>query len=555
MISCYRIESNSFNNITEIENCFQWLTLGCCFMTNDFLKLQKENEKLKKTISKLEKSEDKYRKLFTTANDAIFILRGDKFIDCNEKTLEMFRCEREEIIGHPPYEFSPEKQPGGNDSYSEALGKINAALEGEPQFFEWIHKRGDDSLFFAEVSLNKLDYMHGENSIIAVVRDISKRKEAEALFEKEQKALLESEERYRLLFKHAPTGIYELVMSPELGIPVFDNVNDVLLEYTGYTEEEFLELSFSDLLTDESMEHFFDRMEQMRKGESPPNIAEFEVIAKDGTHIWVLINAKWFFENNVRTRATVIAHDITERKEHEKLKAEMEKKRSDFMAITSHELRTPLAIIKGYLEILYSKQGKMTEEEIESSFKRAKKNIERLEDLVTSVSELTRIERGIFSLNRDTTDFRIFINEIMLPYKDILGSSFTFTYDTDYFPTLLELDKNRMTQVLSNLVQNAINHTSSNDRKITVECLTKFPDKIRVSVMDNGAGIPKNKLEEIFEPFISIPSQHSVQGTGIGLYISRIIIEGHGGKIWAKNGGINEKGATFTFEIPKTIQE
>ncbi|MHA1945312.1 MAG: PAS domain-containing protein [Candidatus Hodarchaeales archaeon] len=61
---------------------------------------------------------------------------GDKFIDCNEKTLEMFKCKREEIIGHPPYEFSPENQPGGNDSYSEALEKINTVLGGEPQLFE-----------------------------------------------------------------------------------------------------------------------------------------------------------------------------------------------------------------------------------------------------------------------------------------------------------------------------------------------------------------------------------------------------------------------------------
>ncbi|MCK4848120.1 MAG: PAS domain-containing sensor histidine kinase, partial [Candidatus Heimdallarchaeota archaeon] len=497
--------------------------------------------------SQLEKSEDKYHKMFTTANDAIFILRGDKFTDCNEKTLEMFRCKRDEIIGHPPYEFSPENQPGGNDSYSEAMKKINAALEGEPQFFEWVHKRGDDSLFFAEVSLNKLDYMHGENSIIAVVRDISKRKETE-------KTLIESEERFRLLFKHAPTGIYELVMDPELGLPVFSTVNDVLLEYTGYTEEEFLNLNFSDILTEESLNHFIDRMDKVRKGERIPNDAEFEIITKDGDHIWVLINAKWFYKDNVRTRATVIAHNITETKENERLKAEMARKRSDFMAITSHELRTPLAIIKGYLDILHSKKGKMTEEEIESSLKRAQKNVDRLENLITGVSELTRIERGIFSLNRKTTDLRIWLAEIMLPYKDILSTNLTFTYDTDYFPTLLELDQNRMTQVLSNLVQNAINHTSSTDRKITVECLTQLPDKIRITVMDNGAGIPKNKQEEIFEPFVSIQSQYSVQGTGIGLYISRIIIEGHEGKIWAKNGGIDGKGATFTIEIPKKSQ-
>jgi PAS domain S-box-containing protein len=513
-------------------------------MTNDNLKFEEKIEELKNKISELEKSEDKYHKMFSTANDAIFILRGEKFIECNEKTLEMFRCKREEIIGRPPYEFSPPNQPGGNDSYSEALKKINAALSGQPQIFEWTHKRGDGSLFFAEVSLNKLDYMHGENSIIAVVRDISERKKTNA-------ALLESEERFRLLFKHAPTGIYELTMDPELGLPVFSSVNDVLLEYTGYTEEEFLKLSFADLLTEESLNHLFDRFEKMGMGENVSNEAEFEVITKHGEHIWVLINAKWFYENNVRKRATVIAHDITKNKENEALRAEMAKKRSDFMAITSHELRTPLAIIKGYLDILNLKKGKMSQDHLDSFISRALKNIDRLEDLITGVSELTRIERGIFSLNRETTDLRIFLSELMIPYTDILGENFTFKYDADYYPTLLELDQNRMTQVFSNLIQNAINHTSSNDRKIVVECLTQLPDKIRITIMDNGAGIPETKLEEIFEPFISIPSQYSVQGTGIGLYISRIIIEGHEGKIWAKNGGIDRKGVTIKIEIPK----
>ncbi len=515
------------------------MTLGCEIMTNDILKLQKEIERLKKEVSQLERREDKYHRMFTTANDAIFILRGDKFIDCNEKTLEMFRCKRDEIIDHPPYEFSPKNQPGGNDSYSEAMKKINAALDGKPQFFEWVHKRGDGSLFFAEVSLNKLDYIHGENSIIAVVRDISKRKET-------LEALYQSEERYRLLFKHAPTGIYELIIDPELGFPVFSSVNDVLLDYIGYSEEEFLDMNFSDLLAEESLNHFVDRMEKVRKGERIPNTAEFEVITKEGRHIWVLINAKWFYENNVRTRATVIAHNITEDKK-------MARKRSDFMAITSHELRTPLAIIKGYLDILYSKKGKMTQEEIESSFQRAQKNVERLEDLITGVRELTRIERGIFSLNRKTTDLQSFLSEIMLPYKDILGTDFEFNYDTDSKdPLFLELDQDRMTQVLSNLLQNAINHTSSKNRKIMIECLAHLPEKIKIKIMDNGAGIPDEKQEEIFEPFVSIPSEYSVQGTGIGLYISRIIIEGHEGKIWAKNGGIDGTGATFTFEIPKS---
>ena len=133
-------ECNCFNIISDKRKLdsleYFWLT----YMPNKIQDLTKEIEELKAKIVQLEKSEDKYRKLFTTANDAIFILRGDEFVDCNDKTLEMFRCKRDEIIGHPPYEFSPPNQPNGKDSYSEAMKKINAALNGTPQFFEWIHK-------------------------------------------------------------------------------------------------------------------------------------------------------------------------------------------------------------------------------------------------------------------------------------------------------------------------------------------------------------------------------------------------------------------------------
>jgi PAS domain S-box-containing protein len=127
----------------------------------------------------LKESELYYRTLFESANDAIFLMHEDKFTDCNKKVLEMFECSFMEIIGQPPYKFSPLLQPDGSNSRDKALEKINLALNGKPQFFEWVHSRYDGTLFDADVSLNRIE-KNGYYEIQAIVRDITARKRAEA---------------------------------------------------------------------------------------------------------------------------------------------------------------------------------------------------------------------------------------------------------------------------------------------------------------------------------------------------------------------------------------
>ena len=123
-------------------------------------------------------SESKYRTLYETAGDAIFIMQDNKFTDCNQKALEMFGCSSEEIIGNTPLAFSPPNQYNGQSSIEIAIDKLNKALTGEPQFFEWQHCQLDGTLFDAEVSLNRLD-LNNQAYIQAIVRDISARKRSE----------------------------------------------------------------------------------------------------------------------------------------------------------------------------------------------------------------------------------------------------------------------------------------------------------------------------------------------------------------------------------------
>jgi len=138
----------------------------------------------------IRESEAKYRTLFDTAYDTIFLMKGNAFIDCNWQTLQMFKCSQTDILQRSPDHFSPPTQPDGRPSGPAALERIQAALEGDAQFFEWTHRRFDGEDFPAEVSLNRME-LGGEQFLLAIVRDISERKEAE----EQQRQLQEKLER------------------------------------------------------------------------------------------------------------------------------------------------------------------------------------------------------------------------------------------------------------------------------------------------------------------------------------------------------------------------
>jgi PAS domain S-box-containing protein len=136
----------------------------------------------KEVSEALKDSESKYKALYEYANDAIFLVKGECFVECNTKTLHMFGCTKEQILGCSPLDFSPPCQPGGKDSREEMLEKGRLALSGKPQFFEWQHSRRDGSLFYAEVSFNRVGVGY-ETFLQGIVRDITDRKLAERKLE------------------------------------------------------------------------------------------------------------------------------------------------------------------------------------------------------------------------------------------------------------------------------------------------------------------------------------------------------------------------------------
>jgi PAS domain S-box-containing protein/putative nucleotidyltransferase with HDIG domain len=195
------------------------------------------------------------------------------------------------------------EEPGRQD----AGGARTIVLEGY---------RKDGSKIWLEVRASFLRGEKGEPvSVLSIARDITDRKLAE-------EALRESEQRYRQLFDHAPTGIYELDFSKGK----FLSVNDVMCGYTGYTKEELLSMGSIDILTEESQKRFLERMTKIFSGEKVPDTVEYKIKTKDHKERWVLLRAQYFYEDGLPKRATVVVHDITDRRLSEEALRESEEK-------------------------------------------------------------------------------------------------------------------------------------------------------------------------------------------------------------------------------------
>ncbi len=160
---------------------------GLMFHTEQILKEIKSKKEI-------QKSEEKYRTIFECAGDAIFIIKNYKFVDFNEKTEEIFDVDRENMLNKSPWEFSPESQPDGKKSEVKSKEMIDDAFEGEPQFFEWVHKRTDGTEFYTEVSLNKY-HLDEDEYVMAVVRDITERKKTKEKLEERNKKIKKLHEK------------------------------------------------------------------------------------------------------------------------------------------------------------------------------------------------------------------------------------------------------------------------------------------------------------------------------------------------------------------------
>ena len=260
-------------------------------------------------------------------------------------------------------------------------------------------------------------------------------------------------------------------------------------------------------------------------------------------------------------RQTELYEEI--KKAYEKLQIH-EKMLKEFTEIAAHELRTPIQPILGFTQHL---RDKVTDKEQADYLEIIGRNTKRLKKLTEDILEISKIENNLFNLNKEQFDIKEFIRNLVNTYKkqvETKNIEFEFVDFCNKDSLFIYADKNKISQVLSNLISNSIKFIPEEKEigNITITIEKKAQDKddknggnaanfdnqesAIITVKDNGIGIDKDILPILFKKF----SSKSFQGTGLGLYISKRIIEAHNGKIWIQNNEDGKEGATFSFSIP-----
>jgi len=231
---------------------------------------------------------------------------------------------------------------------------------------------------------------------------------------------------------------------------------------------------------------------------------------------------------------------------------QLDKLKDEFVSIASHELRTPLTVIRSYVELLITgKAGKLNTKQYEY-LERVFASSNRLANLVSTMLDLSRIESGRIKLVKENVDITDLVNEVVAEMKaKAEEQKIDLTITGFNERTLLLADKERIREVMINLVGNALKYTPTGG--LVGISMTINEKEITISIKDTGIGINQANMDKLFKKFGIIGSEYSVKkgitSTGLGLYLSQQLVQLHGGKIWVESEG-EGKGSTFIFSLP-----
>jgi PAS domain S-box-containing protein len=517
-----------------------------------FASIKEESKKREMALIELERAryaqrelelKAKYEELFEHASDGLITLDRDGFIRfANKKAIEITGYPKEGLVGKHIHELF----------YTESFSQRSSCPWN---ILEEIKPAGSMDIFILtkdgrkrclSVTMNRLP--DKENTITLSFRDVTEKRALE-------RRLRESEEKYRIMIEKANDGIIII----QEGLIKF--ANKKFQEMLGYTAGEVKSLDYKKILApeeyDPNREVFWKELTE-KELSRPFSIS---LMNRYGNRIEVEVSAAPI-EFKGRPAYQVFLRDITRRKQleselkrhakelweaNQKLK-EMDKIKSNFLAATNHELRTPLTVVKGYIKLLLSESTGKINKVQKQLLKESKESLDRLISLVNSMLDLSRIESGAMEMEIQERELIPCLLDVIKRMEHFIkGSGIKLDLKLPKALPPVPFDKDRIEQVMINLIDNAIKFSTKGGR-IRIRVLDG-QDQILISVEDQGVGIPEEYQAVIFNEFSQLKKRKGgISGTGLGLAISKKIVEAHGGKIWVES--IPQKGSKFYFSLP-----
>jgi PAS domain S-box-containing protein len=335
-----------------------------------------------------------------------------------------------------------------------------------------------------------------------------------------------------------------LVESLSDGVIMFNYNKDIVLKnpafikYTGLKIKDITLDDFLNSFTSKKLKEFVDQALEWNR------ISHINEVPLGHKYYEIFVTP---VKNNQKkiVGGAVILHDITELRKMDQMKTE-------FVSVASHQLRTPLTAIKLFTDMLIRGEVGGINKEQKEYLENVHQSTERMVRLVNDLLNVTRIESGRLRIEPQYLDIKSFILNIIAETKPLVQSrkqTIIFNDGNIKLPKI-PLDQNLIRQVIHNLIINAVHYSPEQIGKIIVSVNKKGKDNFIISVSDNGIGIPGEVQEKIFKKFYRADNaiKALTEGTGLGLYVSKMIVKSSGGKIWFTSK--KNKGATFFVQMP-----
>ena len=499
----------------------------------------------KRTIELLEYERALSKNVINSIGEELMVLdcHNKTILDVNKKFLESTNFKKEEVIGKACFDLGTHFCPP-----CEACDFKEVTEKGRIIEATHIHLDRNGKKIYADVTLSPLKDEKGNViGILHLSKDVSDRKRLEdelrhyaqsleSLVKERTKALQESELMFRRLFESAQDGI--LIIDPDSGKII--DANPYVLNLLECTRGQIQNIHYQEVpgLRDSGV--FGNTLDELK---TKITVLKDDVLLKTltGKEITVEWRASLYYVEDKKIIQCNI-RDVTERKRIDKIK-------SEFVSMVSHELRTPLSAIKEGVEIVADgTQGKLNKSQGEC-LAIALSNIKRLNRLIGDILDISKIQSNLLKVNVVPCDIYNVVEQVYSLVKiEIEKRGMVFVTDLEKGLPLVMSDKDRLIQVLMNLLNNAVKFTREKSRIMLF--VRRDGDFVTFGIRDEGAGIPADELTRLFGKFVQLDSTlvRRVGGTGLGLYISRNLVEAMGGQIWAESK--LTEGSTFYFSLP-----